>query len=179
MKKILYLVLILFCSCSGQEKCQETEKIDYFNNKKIMRISHYCEENLNGHFLEYYANGYVNSEGDFNMNKPDGEWKSYHKNGRILSIINYDNGELLNINAWDLDSNQTIIDGTGTMSLFNINGVLLSQVEYKNSKAHGKWIYYYDNGNIQSELYYDLGKAIGTWFFYKKDGTVQRKKKYE
>ncbi|MCC7333047.1 MAG: hypothetical protein IT232_10625 [Flavobacteriales bacterium] len=160
-------------SCSHKE-----EKIEYFDNGKIMKIANYNGENLDGRYVEYYMNGNIISEGNFKMNKYEGEWKNYYPNGNILSIIIYNEGNLVEINAWDIDSNQVIINGTGNMDLFNSNGTKISHVSYKENQPDGEWTNYYDEGMVLSKIYYEKGTPVGIWKFYNKNGTVQSYKKY-
>lgn len=46
-----------------------------------------------GHFIEYYQNGNVASEGNYIDGLEDGYWKDYYENGKIAAEGYYSKGE--------------------------------------------------------------------------------------
>jgi uncharacterized protein len=166
------VIICFICSFTGCEHSKEiihrfptgevSEKYILFNNM------------YQGRYLSYFENGQLRSEGYYSKNKMTGTWHYFYPGGKIMSIQEFKQGKLLNINAWDVDSNSLIINGTGTFILYYANGSRMSRVTYKACKQDGVWISWFENGKLASEVCYDFGKPIGIWRFWDQDGSLSR-----
>lgn len=54
------------------------------------------------------------------------------------------------------------------------SGRIMSEGEYKNSKEHGKWVYYYENGETKSTGYYNNGLPDSLWQWYSDGGRLSK-----
>ncbi len=94
-----------------------------------------------GLIKEYYPNGNVKSEINFDNNIRQGEAKFYYDNGNIKEILNYDNGKVDGlVKAYNENGNlhetYNIEDGKreGPVSKFDSNGVYIADINYENGK---------------------------------------------
>ncbi|HAW59628.1 MAG TPA: hypothetical protein DCX03_11590 [Bacteroidales bacterium] len=62
---------------------------------------------------------------------------------------------------------------------FYPNGQLMSEIEMKGDKKHGKAIYYYPNGVIQQEMTYKNGKPDGVSFRFNSMGGLEMEENYQ
>lgn len=129
-----------------------------------------------GRWMKVYSNGVTAYEVFLKDNKPIGELKRYHENGKISSLLNYDKkGE------------------HASAVFYNDNGIKISEGEYIGKLKTGKWLYFnkeikikeedyfegvlngsqitfYDNGQIYDKKKFDKGVQIGVWEKYHLNG---------
>jgi hypothetical protein len=91
----------------------------------------------------YYDNGQLISDTTYVNGKPDGEVRSFHRNGKKSSVIHWKNG---------------VRDGKVT-HWFD-NGDLESDRTFVKGKIHGVWIQRTRDGR-KTEFHYDHGKETG------------------
>ena len=111
--------------------------------------------------------------------------REYYSSGKLLSIINYEDGVrngfckyFWDYGAWAIMSEVNYKNGKliGLFKSYYKNGQLESHGTYKYtesavySRKDGVWKYYYDNGQLQSERYYKEG--VEELKFYDKDGNL-------
>lgn len=172
MEKILLIFLFFSCDSSKIEKT-------FYEDGSIMEEFTVHNGIKNGPFKDYYQNGQIATEGNFHNNRMDGKWNSYYENGNMLSRGIYDDGELVDMDAWDENSVQVIKNGTGTAIRKYPDNTNDSQVSYKNSKAHGLWIMWHENGQKLSQHNYKNGKFDGECKTWNMDGSLKRLEVYK
>ena len=59
-----------------------------------------------------------------------------------------------------------------TIRVFNIEGILVSEINYVNKRPLGEYTYYYDDGNIMEEGEWSHGHQIGILKRYDKNGNI-------
>jgi antitoxin component YwqK of YwqJK toxin-antitoxin module len=109
-------------------------------------IVNYIDINNNkqGKWIKYYDNGQIKYKGFFIDNKPTGTFTYYHPNGKIKSVLNYDEA------------------GYASAELFWSNGNKAAKGVYdENRERHKTWMLYYEDGIMSAIINYNHGKANG------------------
>ena len=137
---LLVLCTISFCSFS-QDAVNKTDAQGMKQGKWIGR----------------YPGGTLKYEGVFDRNKPTGEWKRYHENGKIKALMNYrPNSDRVFASLFDEEGKpyaKGIFEGTLRDSVWNFySGELIVLVEnYSQGKKEGKATSFDSNGKVLSE----------------------------
>lgn len=158
----------------------------------------------NGIWKEFYKNDILKEEKTYLNGKLDGYVKLYNEEGKLISAIKYENGEV-NLQGKDIDidveikeeydKNDNLIfqgsykkdipigvhryfDKRGNVvssKTYDINGNLIADgIVLINGKEQGDWKYYYENGNKKAVGTYNNGKKSGKWSYYYKNGRIQQ-----
>lgn len=148
-----------FYNDSGMLKME----IDYRVGKKDGYRKTYREEETvvesfkndvkNGPAIYYYPSEKVKSEVNFIDGLEEGLAKEYAEDGRIITLITYKNGYIIQRER--------------------INGYIEA------NKKHGIWKSFYVNGQVQSEGYYKRGVEHGYFKDYDTSGNLVLTTKYE
>ena len=153
-----------------------------------------------GKWVGKYPDGTLKYEGKFLNDKPIGEWKRYHENGKIKAQMSYyqnsdrafaslfePDGRLyakgvfdrtLRDSTWNYYSGDKVVltenyllgKKEGISKTFDQKGQGLSQKEWKNDLLDGKAIEYYPNGLRRSEIAFVGGVKNGLALFFDQDG---------
>jgi len=129
---------------------------EYYDNGKLYYKSTFVNNKQEGPSKQYYNNdkSTLQSEGVYLKNKPVGEWKFYHKSGKLSSTGKYNNdGEKEEL--W--------------LTYFD-NGNLKSEENYSDNKYNGTQKYYDYDKILWEEYVYKKGKLL-EYRAYKKDAT--------
>ncbi|MEO1496536.1 MAG: toxin-antitoxin system YwqK family antitoxin [Planctomycetota bacterium] len=111
-----------------------------------------------GPMKEYFENGQVFVEGQYEAGKPTGTWKYYYPNGQIAKELSYKRGQ-----------------PEGAFKVFNEEGKLVAEREYTAGKRTGKWSYYLpETEQLLREERYAAGRAQGEWKTFYKNGQVRQ-----
>lgn len=62
---------------------------------KLIEETHYYWDNRHGAHTRFYENGTKRCEGRYVMDEMDGPWRYYDPNGRLIALVTYRNGELV------------------------------------------------------------------------------------
>ncbi len=168
------------------------DTITFYNPVTFEAITEYSNDSyvfrMNGIALYYHSNGQLSDSGYYEVGKR-GAWKSYHQNGKIKSIREYD---------YSLKSFED----------FDTNGTLISSGKYKYKLKMGEWNNYHSNGKphilgtysakpIKSDtmLFFDLvtleqvteivvpeptqTSKHGLWQYFTPDGKLEKEVTYE
>lgn len=191
------ILLFLFCSLSFFSLSQEAvNKTDARGMKQ-------------GKWVGKYPGGTMKYEGFFLNDKPVGEWKRYHENGRTKALMSYhQNSERVFASLFDADGKlyakgvfqATLRDSTwnffsgekvvqtenyhlgkkeGTSRVFDQNSQMISEKEWKNDTQDGKSIEFYPTGLKKNEITYANGEKNGPAFFYDPDGVKSMEGNYK
>lgn len=166
----LLAILFLFSFFAGcSEKTVVENKFPSGSTKERYSL---CKKMFHGEYKAYYDNGQLRAEGEYTKNIMVGEWRYYYPNGKLLSVQKFNNGKLVNIDAWDENSIQLMKAGTGTFELFYPTGEKMSKVTYKSCLQDGTWLSWFENGLIASEIHYNEGTPTGIWKFWDEKGNL-------
>lgn len=114
---------------------------------------------------EYYENGKVKSEGNYENGVAHGLWKYYHTNGKLKSIGQKKKGKLAG--SWRVYTKDGKLNSTGlytagkksgTWKVFRPTGELFSRGSYVNGQKEGSWVTYALNGSVDRKSNYSKGK---------------------
>lgn len=111
-----------------------------------------------GIYREFYPNGKLFVEGQYQRGRQNGEWTFYFDNGQINRKSTYNNGQPEG--AWDV---------------FRADGTLSAKRSFKNGARHGEWITYDETGQkpLREEHYVD-NKADGVWRVWSPGGKLKQ-----
>ena len=112
MKKVIFLLLTVMIPITflcAQETINQTD----VNGHK------------QGHWIGKYPNGTIRYEGSFTNDKPVGEWKRFHENGKIKALLHQ-----------FPDSDKSLAE------LFDSNGVRYAKGNFKGTVKDSTWNYY-------------------------------------
>ncbi len=184
------VLLILLCAVSFLAFSQEAaNKTDSKGMKQ-------------GRWTNKYPGGTLKYEGNFFNDKPVGEWKRYHENGKVKALMVYRSksdrvftslfdveGSLyakgvfegtLRDSTWNFYSGEKVIlienyllgKKEGKSTGFDQYGKVLWEKEWKNDELDGKSTEYYPTGLKRNEITYLVGIKNGPALFYDQDGVV-------
>jgi antitoxin component YwqK of YwqJK toxin-antitoxin module len=120
------LIIFLLLLISGNSWAQEVvNQLDAQGRKQ-------------GFWTKKDADGKLVYQANFKDDKPVGEMKRFHPNGKIKAIMNFEEGS-------DISDAQ----------LFDERGKLIAKGEYSGQKKTGEWNYLKDNRIVATETYQD------------------------
>ena len=153
-----------------------------------------------GRWVSRYPGGTLKYEGSFEQNKPVGQWKRYHENGKVKALMSYrphsdrvfaslfdDEGNLyakgvfvgsLRDSTWNFyDGSQLLMienyhlgKREGKATGFYKDGKVRWEKWWKADLAEGKAIEYDPAGIVKSEIFYKADKKNGPAIFYDEKG---------
>ena len=153
-----------------------------------------------GKWVSKYPGGSLKYEGYFSENKPAGEWKRYHENGKIKALMTYrtnsgrvftalfnEEGNLyakgvfestLRDSTWNFYSGELLVSvenyhlgkKEGKAIGFDQNGKKIWERELKNDLPDGNEVQFDPSGIKRKEIFYKEGKKSGPAFFYDESG---------
>jgi antitoxin component YwqK of YwqJK toxin-antitoxin module len=153
-----------------------------------------------GKWVSKYPDGKLKYEGYFENDKPAGEWKRFHENGKTKAIMTYrphsdrvsailfdDEGKKYARGVFEgtqRDSTWNFYNGdkvvlienyangkkSGKSTGFDADGKILWEKEMKNDSLNGTAIEYYPGGTKRNEILYASGKKSGPATFFDEQG---------
>ena len=104
--------------------------------------------NHDGPWKDFYPDGSLKAEGNYDNGKQTGEWKYYHANGKIEQVGKFNKqGKFEGTWKWYFD-----------------NGQLLKEESYRNGLRDGMSTEYDETGTVVTEGEYVNGEEDGPWF---------------
>ena len=101
----------------------------------------------NGKYKEYYENGNLKIEGQYQNGNMKGIWKEYHKNEKLKKEVNYKEGKLEGpAKEYSRKGDRVLIEENykagkldGATKEYDTNGSLILECNYKNDKLDGPY----------------------------------------
>ncbi len=136
----------------------------------------------NGDWINYYPNGNISSKGEYENDVPAGKWVYYFDDGKVNSTGEYLGGQRQGYwsafnSSGEKESDVTYINGTGEYREYYKSGKLKVKGMVIDNQRDGHWDFYYEDGKKEGDCDYEKGN--GTYFGYYPDGTLQTKGKME
>jgi len=131
-----------------------------------------------GVFKSLYSNGLPRAKGQFKNGEMDGEWRYYFPEGNIQSIQKFDDGTLIDLNAWDKQGVKIVDNGYGSAVMFYENGDTMSLAHFADNKMHGSYEVWFENGQKNFEQYYEFDKPVGVWLYWDEQGKLTDSQEY-
>ncbi len=162
-----------------------------------------------GKWIGKFPDGTVRYEGYFKNNKPVGEWKRFHENGKLkANLLYFPNSGKVTAELYDTDgllvsrgnymgtqkdsiwtyydkniiiARESYIKGlkSGLSCFYSSDGKLIRETNWLNGKLNGISHEYYSTGIIKSEINYEDGKRNGDVLIYFESGKIQIEGKYD
>ncbi len=162
-----------------------------------------------GKWAVRYSGGGLKYEGTFDHNKPVGEWKRYHENGKIKAYMHYRTGServsaslfdetgvlyargvfegTLRDSVWNFYSGEKIVQTEnyhlgrkeGISIEYFTGGVKKSEITYREGKKNGPAVVYDESGLKTMEGSYKDDLSDGEWTLFERDGSVKTRIKYD
>lgn len=193
------------------ENGEKSREIDYVDKtiSKIMNAWDFKGEQIvsngNGAFKMFFDDNSVSQEGELELGKRIGEWKTYFPNGKLKDVGDFRSGVFHLKSAWGQDGEQMIKNGNGEyVAYFEKSTYIYEKGTFKNGLKDGYWevhypntiliqqelnfvdgklkgrsVNYYNNGNLMSEGVFDMDKKTGEWKWYYESGQLQCSISYE
>jgi len=127
---------------------------EFFNDGSLKAEGNYEDGKPSGDWKYYHLNGKTEQIGKFNkQGKPEGKWKWYYEDGKLLREENYRNG---------------LRDGI--LSEYDEDGKSVQEGEFVNGEEDGPWFYLTGDDYVKGS--YRDGLRTGMWYTYSlvKDG---------
>lgn len=107
---------------------------------------------------EYYSNGQLYAEGNYERGKVTGDWVYYHKNGEVAKKVAYVDGK-----------------PSGEVTLYNEEGKVIANRQYDAGRRAGAWEQYDATGEQKlREDHYENGLANGVFKVWFDNGQLHR-----
>lgn len=162
-----------------------------------------------GHWIGKFPNGTIRYEGSFVDDKPVGDWKRFHENGKIKASLHHIpntekvSAELFDSNAvryakgnynatlkdstWNYYNNQILVGQenfsnglkSGKSSTYYQNGSPATEVQWSNGLLNGTSVSFYSSGKKKTQTQYQQGKRQGTSMVYYESGNTQIAGQYD
>ncbi len=171
------------------------------------RINRYDANHLpHGKWKWFYDDGSLKMEGNFNHGLKNGYFKEYDRDGNLISVVKYVNGEKeekteeltkldIKTDYWPNGKPKIVAtykDGIpeGVRREYNEKGEVEKSYIFKNGKIiaegiltdagkkEGLWKEYYLDGSLKSEGYYKEDKKTGKWKYYYPNGQLEETGEY-
>ena len=131
--------------------------LDQIKSGEWKEIKTYYRHTENLKEVRYYENGV-----------PNGEWKGFHSDGTLHSILWYKNGEIVREErrGYHVNGNLYWIGyyeddmREGEWKFYNSQGKLKRVGSYKNDRRQGEWKSYRENGTLRTIRLYRDGELI-------------------
>jgi uncharacterized protein len=136
---------------------------DYYMSKQIQKTGSYKSKKLKtrqGHFIYYYENGKLESEGKYSTGNREGDWIYY-----------YDNGEKKAEGIYIASLAE------GIWEYWHESGEKKAEGKYYNDNKEGIWNYWYTNGQLKNVETYTKGE-ITSIIGYFENGKINYKGDY-
>jgi len=134
-----------------------------------------------GYWEKKYPNGKIKYQARFKNDVPVGVFKRYYTNGQLFAYIIYDDeGKGTGDATYYWDDGKLLAKGKlinikqkqGLWKIYNVQGVLLSTVNYDKGKMNGLKTTFYHSGKVAEKINYVDGKKDGKMVRYFENGKV-------
>ncbi|MBU2652136.1 MAG: hypothetical protein KKA81_14495 [Bacteroidetes bacterium] len=163
----------------------EIEKSFIFKNGVVIGEGIISEKGeKNGFWKEFFDNGILKAEGNYDKDIRTGKWVFYHDNGKIEQTGVYDDtGKPEGDWRWYYPSGLLLREETfrnglsdGIMTEYDETGNIITQGSYLRGNEEGFW--FYELGDHREEGEYLDGMRDGGWKYFYPDGTLAFKGRF-
>jgi uncharacterized protein len=185
-----------------------TNSYQYNNNGLLMGEGIIDEAgNRNGNWKDFYPDGKIQAEGQYNDNRRTGKWKFYNISGKVEQTGSYNNGRPDGLWQWYYESGTILREEEyfqgqrdGHLTEYTPTGEVITQGQYSDGERNGEWksktgeiseegkyimglkdgIWrsFYPNGKLKSKNFFSQGNADGEQTFYYESGKVKEEQHY-
>ncbi|HPS71554.1 MAG TPA: hypothetical protein PLM70_04825 [Bacteroidales bacterium] len=159
---------------------------EYSRSGILLEETNYNDDGFDGPFKTYDFHGHLESKGTYKVQKHSGLFEEYYPNGAISSQVEYDENESGPIKRFYPDGKikleSTAMNGHyfGASKTYFPNGKIETIGSYdENGNEDGFWTFYYKNGSIAEEVSFKNGKIHGENKVYSLSGFLYATYMYE
>lgn len=164
--------------------------------------------NRNGRWKDFYPDGKVQAEGQYNDNRRSGAWKFYNQAGKTEQTGSFNAGRPDGLWKWYYPGGQILREEEyfqgrrdGSYIEYSETGEIITQGQYSDGEKNGEWSYksgdyteegkylvglkdglwkgYYPNGNIKFKGSFVQGNPDGEHKYYFEDGKIKEEQHYQ
>lgn len=125
-----------------------------------------------GHWKEFYTDGSLKAEGNYEDGKQVGDWKFFHLNGKLEQNGRYNKqGRPEGTWKWFYEDGRLLREETyrnglrdGLLSEYDEDGKLIQEGEFVNGEEDGQWFYLTGDNYVRGT--YRDGMRSGMWLTY-------------
>ena len=153
------------------------------------QVTRYSDNRIvnDGAYREYFPNGQVFVEGQYQEGKQEGEWTYWYENGQNNRIVTYKAG--LPDGTWEVfredgtkQAVRSYLEGRrhGEWTRFDPTGERPYRTfGYQNGLAHGEWKQWHPNGVQQNVITFDGGRRHGVTIEWDEEGNKRLESNYQ
>ncbi len=141
---------------------------EFFANGQLKREEEYDMGSRKGTFVAYFENGQKQEYGQYKSNLKAGKWENWDTEGRLVRLVNY------NI----IKQNDTWVSVQDGVEQGFHNGMLSTEIAWKNGKKHGVQKTWFPNGNLATKMEFADGRIIGQYVEYCQNGNIKTIRNY-
>ncbi|MDT8400492.1 MAG: hypothetical protein RQ743_02265 [Bacteroidales bacterium] len=137
----------------------------------------------NGVWKNYYENGNIKEEGEYDYNRRTGFWNFYNRDGSIIQTGSYRNGRPEGLWKWYYPEGSILREEEyyqgrrdGSFIEYSKEGDIISEGEYLDGERNGPWKI--TIGDHIEEGNYIIGLRDGMWRYYDTEGNVLYRGRY-
>lgn len=121
---------------NGQRQGEEwVYSRSHLNSPKL--YLHWDKDHIHGLVKTWYDNGRLESQREMAYSQKQGMLTAWYRNGDLMCVEEYENDKLMRGKYYKigkLEAVSSIENGTGTVTLYDENGIFTQRVQYKNSE---------------------------------------------
>jgi len=176
---------------------------EWYKSGQLRNVEHYATFNeppinyKHGKSIHYFADGSVETEGQYEKGKQSGKWIVYFQNDKKKSEYYYKQGlQIGNNKTWfesgKLKSNfNFIVDSSndkyyrklisfkdGKQEEYFLNGTKKYEIHYKKNELHGTYKTWFESGKPHEDFNYNMGAYIGVCKKWYENYTLAFEKHY-
>ena len=171
----------------------------YYETGEKFSESTYTKDTLHGYYHSFFQDGKIKSQGWYEDGEEQGEWRYYYPNGiiktmnffhkgeyhglqefygvegRLVSTLLYNFGNVLSEEFYDPEGNlfeefERNTPGKHILQNHHFNGTVSHETTYINGVKHGSYKQYDHHGQKTEELNFTNGEQDGTFISYHPNG---------
>jgi antitoxin component YwqK of YwqJK toxin-antitoxin module len=142
--------------------------------------------NIHGKYLEYFENGNICIEENYNNGLEEGERREYFSNGQLFQFSNWLNDEMNGLCLTYYQNGQLRCQKVyhndqlhGEEKVWSENGILIKIAHYENGEVQGEVKNYYPTGEIKSIQHFRNSRPHGHCTQFYKSGIQELTKHYD
>jgi antitoxin component YwqK of YwqJK toxin-antitoxin module len=153
----------------------------YNNDNRLYSIGPIVNNQPQGYWIYWNANGPKSAEGNFNNGKKTGVWKYYSTDEVLTNVENEETGEVLLLypdGSKRVEYIQKNDQVQGAIIFYYPCGAISEKREHRDGKRWGKGQLFFENGNVKADFEYVDDKLL-SWIDYDIYGKIMSKTLYK
>ena len=139
--------------------------------------------NQNGRWKDYYPDGKIKAEGNYNNNRRTGLWRFYNNSSKVEQTGSFNNGRPDGLWQWYYTDGTILREEEyfrgfrdGYYTEYAKDGSIIVTGQYTDGEKNGQWKF--TSGDYTEEGKYIIGLKDGQWLSYYPNGTIKFRGSY-